>query len=100
MRSPVSVRGQIRDLPVAVQRASTLRLPRRRFAAILDSALLWACTDRYSTPGREDTCADTSIHVAFRKNEHVDTRIAQVLAAARDVTMMGEVFYERFVPFC
>jgi hypothetical protein len=34
-----------------------------------------------TTPGRADTRADASVRVAFRENEHVGTRIAQVFAA-------------------
>jgi hypothetical protein len=34
-----------------------------------------------TTPGRADTHADASVRVAFRENEHVGTRIAQVFAA-------------------
>jgi hypothetical protein len=34
-----------------------------------------------TTPGRPDTRVDASVHVAFRENEHVGTRIAQVFAA-------------------
>ena len=34
-----------------------------------------------TTPGRADTRVDVSVHVAFRENEHVGTRIAQVFAA-------------------
>ena len=34
-----------------------------------------------TTPGRADTRVDASVHVAFRENEHVGTRIAQVFAA-------------------
>ncbi len=34
-----------------------------------------------TTPGRADTRADASIHVAFREYEHVGTRIAQAFAA-------------------
>jgi hypothetical protein len=34
-----------------------------------------------TTPRRPDTRVDASVHVAFRENEHVGTRIAQVFAA-------------------
>ena len=34
-----------------------------------------------TTPGRADTRVDASVHVAFRENEHVGTRVAQVFAA-------------------
>ena len=34
-----------------------------------------------TTPGRPDTRVDASVRVAFRENEHVGTRIAQVFAA-------------------